>query len=147
MQQLGLIKDHVRNPPVRDEISGKVGGWPCRMLSKTKLTPELGEPDCNAVGMNGLCCDVCADLSSKELRSELKVDFNAIQQVGNKGESKLTEWIRGNTRPWMKIYCSESRPRSFLAKIWFHILFPGYNGKRVVELYVKRYMVKANKRS
>ena len=28
--------------------------------------------------------------------------FDAIQQVGNKGESRLTEWIRGNTRPWMK---------------------------------------------
>ena len=57
------------------------------------------------MGMNGLCCDVCTELSSKELTNclnEFKVVFDAIQQIGNKGESKLTEWTRGNTRPWMK---------------------------------------------
>ena len=68
------IKDHVRNPPVRDEILKKFGeSWRfvyaalagcCR---RQIITHEFGEPDCNAVGMNGLCCDVCTDLSSKEL--------------------------------------------------------------------------------
>ena len=69
------------------------------------ITQEFGEPDSNAVGMYGLCCDVCTELSSKQLRNyskEFKVAFDALQQIGSKGESKLTEWIRGNTRPWMK---------------------------------------------
>ena len=66
------------------------------------VTQEFGEPDGNAVGMNGLCCDVCTGLSSNELTNclkDFKVAFNAIR---NKGEPKLTEWIRGNTRLWMK---------------------------------------------
>ena len=113
------IKDHVRNLPVRDEILKKFGeSWRfihaalagcCR---RQIITHEFGEPDCNAIGMNGLCCDVCTDLSSKELtncKKEFEVAFDAIKQIWNKGESKLTEWIRGNTRPWMKTFNKTSR--------------------------------------
>lgn len=112
------IKDCVRNPSVRDEILRNFGeSWKfvyaglagyCR---RRIITQDFGEPDANSVGMNGLCCDVCTELQSKELTNcltEFKVAFDAIKQIGNKGESKLSEWIRGNTRPWMKNFNKSS---------------------------------------
>ena len=62
------IKDYVKNPPVRDDILRKFGeSWKfiyaglagrCRSCV---ITQEFGEPDSNAVGMYGLCCDVCTE--------------------------------------------------------------------------------------
>ena len=92
------IKDYIRNPPVRDESLTKFGeSWNfiyaglagcCR---RRIITQEFREPHSNSVGMNGLCCDICTELSSKEPQNLVQ-----IQPV------KLTLWIRGNTRPWMK---------------------------------------------
>ena len=61
--------------------------------------------------MNGLCCNISTESSSREFNNfstEFKVVFDAIQKVGNKGESKLTEWIQGNTHPWMKTLTKSS---------------------------------------
>ena len=88
------IKDHVMNPPIRDNILKRFGvSWKfiyaglaghCR---RRIITQEFGEPDGNSIGMNGLCCDVCIESSSREFKNcsnELKVVFDAIQQVGTK---------------------------------------------------------------
>ena len=56
------------------------------------------------LSVEGECCDVC-DEEVKHLRDchkELEVAVDAIEAIGSKGEVKLTEWIRGNKRPWME---------------------------------------------
>ena len=61
------------------------------------------EDECNAVATSR-CCDVCesevVDLSDK--KAQLAMLVSAIDELGNKGEVKVTEWIRGGELTWMK---------------------------------------------
>ena len=54
----------------------------------------------NLIQMQLVCmgCAVTSVLNCHQNSSEII----HLQQIGSKGESKLTEWIQGNTRPWMK---------------------------------------------
>ena len=38
----------------------------------------------------------------RDCHKELEVAVDTIEAIGSKGEVKLTEWIRGNKRPWME---------------------------------------------
>lgn len=47
------------------------------MLDLLDAVQEFGEPEANSVGMDGLCCGVCTELSSKELTNCLK-EFKVV---------------------------------------------------------------------
>ncbi len=74
-------------------------------LCQTRLLLDLfGETDTEALS-SGTCCDVCASKANnttpvKDMRQELAVPIDALQQVGCKGEVKVTEWIRGSKVSW-----------------------------------------------
>lgn len=70
------------------------------------ITQAFGEPHDNALADEGQCCDVC-DLQPHQLRDckeELDIATDAIHTLGPRGEVKLSEWIRGNKRPWMEMF-------------------------------------------
>ena len=52
------------------------------------------------------CCDVCALESSgnSDLTSELSILNNAIEVIGQKGEVKLAQSIRGSSLAWTDAY-------------------------------------------
>lgn len=50
-----------------------------------------------------VCCDVCEEKSMNEeidTREEIEILYDAIGTIGNKGELKLTQWIRGSCVAW-----------------------------------------------
>ena len=70
------------------------------------ITQAFGEPDDNAFADEGQCCDVC-DMQPHQLRDyakELDIAVDGIHTIGPRGEVKLSEWIRGNKRPWMETF-------------------------------------------
>ena len=72
----------------------------CRRKQVLKL---FEEDESNAVSASK-CCDVCegeiSELSDK--KTELALLVSAIDELGNKGEVKVTEWIRGGELAWME---------------------------------------------
>ena len=53
------------------------------------------------------CCDVSTKKDSEQLvnyKNELRVLFDALQNVGSKGEVKIAEWIRGSAITWTDKY-------------------------------------------
>ena len=52
------------------------------------------------------CCDVCAQeyLGSNDVTEELSILYDAINTIGQKGEVKLAQWIRGSSLSWTDAY-------------------------------------------
>ena len=55
------------------------------------------------------CCDVCerkteCDLDITDLTEELKILINAIDTLRQKGQKKISEWIRGTSLVWTQPY-------------------------------------------
>ena len=52
------------------------------------------------------CCDVCAleSFGNSDVTKELSILHNAIEVIGQKGEIKLAQWIRGSSLPWTNAY-------------------------------------------
>ena len=70
------------------------------------ITQAFGEPDDNAFADEGQCCDVY-DMQPHQLTDyakELDIAVDAVHTIGPKGEVKLSEWIRGNKRPFGNIW-------------------------------------------
>ena len=63
----------------------------CRRLTLLELFGE-GVSTTNLQVPNRECCDVCA--------LELSILHNAIEVIGQKGEVKLAQWIRGSSLAW-----------------------------------------------
>lgn len=68
------------------------------------------ESECKA---SGECCDVCTHKENvsedyTDYREELKILNDALEQVGSKGELKVSEWIRGSKIPWTNSFNKES---------------------------------------
>ena len=65
------------------------------------LLDMFGETD-TPCAASGDCCDVCigSESGSIELAEELKILNDALEQIGSKGELKVSEWIRGSKIPW-----------------------------------------------
>ena len=60
---------------------------------------------------SGDCCDVCMNAGKNEVRDfkkELCILIDAIDQVGCKGEVKISEWIRGSNIPWTNEFNKKS---------------------------------------
>ena len=60
----------------------------------------FGERDTQVLS-SGVCCDVCAmqecdTATVGDMSRELEVLIDALDQVGCKGEVKVSEWIRGS---------------------------------------------------
>lgn len=79
----------------------------CRRTMLLELFGETQQPteDCN----NPKCCDVCelkanAAGTDTDLTEEFTILHNAISGIGNKGELKLAQWIRGSMLAWTNEY-------------------------------------------
>ena len=51
----------------------------------------------------GTCCDVCLSRDQytvKNMKNELAVVINALDQLGSRGEVKIAEWIWGSKLAW-----------------------------------------------
>ena len=64
----------------------------------------FGETDTEVLS-TGTCCDVCisqasSDTPAQDMRQELAVLIDALDQVGCRGEVKVSEWIRGSKLSW-----------------------------------------------
>lgn len=64
------------------------------------LLDLFGETEAEALS-SGTCCDVCisqasSDTPVQDMRQELAVLIDALDQVGCRGEVKVSEWIRGS---------------------------------------------------
>ena len=79
------------------------------------------------------CCDVCAleSCGNSDVTSELSILHNAIEVIGQKGEVKLAQWIRGSSLAWTDAYdkkapsygyCTEHSEmwwRTFMRQCWY----------------------------
>ncbi len=68
------------------------------------LLDMFGEEETSA-NATGDCCDVCMTKKNGKykfhnFKEELKILIDALDQVGCKGELKVSEWIRGSKIPW-----------------------------------------------
>ena len=68
----------------------------------------FGETD-TPCAASGDCCDVCiasenGSIELADYHEELKILNDALEQIGNKGELKVSEWIRGSKIPWTNNY-------------------------------------------
>ena len=76
-------------------------------ICRRKLLLEtFSENDSECVA-TGVCCDVCEQKSSlnySDFKEELKIVNDALEQVGNKGELKVAEWIRGSKISWTNTF-------------------------------------------
>ena len=63
----------------------------------------FGETEANAK-YESKCCDICESglVQMEDRFQELKVLITAIDELGNRGEVKITDWIRGGQLTWMK---------------------------------------------
>ena len=57
------------------------------------------------------CCDVCAleSCGNSDVTSKLSILHNAIKVIGEKGEVKLAQWIRGSSLAWTDA-CDKKAP-------------------------------------
>ena len=112
------------------------------------ITEAFGEPDDNAVASTGQCCDVC-DMpvhQLKDCREELEIAIDTIHTLGPRGEVKLSEWIRGNKRPWMEAF--DKSKKSFAngkrhTELWWRSFFRKYHVLGLLERRLSN-MAKAN---
>lgn len=69
------------------------------MPLKTSLKKDVSNVTCE-----NKCCDVCESetVSVANKKTELELLASAIDELGNRGEEYVTEWIRGGQLAWMK---------------------------------------------
>ena len=67
------------------------------------LLKLFGETEANAK-YESKCCDICESglVQMEDRFQKLKVLITAIDELGNRGEVKITDWIRGGQLTWMK---------------------------------------------
>ena len=72
----------------------------CRRRVLLKL---FGESEDSATSTDK-CCDICSQgvIQMENRATELKLLIDAIKELGNRGEVKIAEWIRGGQLTWMK---------------------------------------------
>ena len=84
----------------------------CRRKEVLRL---FQEDQCNAT-TTYKCCDVCESeiVDIRDKKTELALLVSAIDELGNRGEVRVTEWIRGGQLAWMKGI--EIKPNSVYGK-------------------------------
>ena len=95
-------------------------------LSSRKVLVNLfDESEDNATSI-GKCYDICDQgvIQMEDRATELKL-LDAIKELGNRGEVKIADWIRGGQLTWMKDIQVErnetsaySKSRKGLSKAW-----------------------------
>ena len=56
------------------------------------------------------CCDVCKmEIQLQDMSEELSIVWNAITNIGVKGEVKISQWIRGSSVAWTSSYNIENQ--------------------------------------
>ena len=73
-----------------------------RCCRKTLL--ELFGESAENANCESKCCDVCESglIQMEDRLHELSIPTTAIDELGNCGEVKITDWIRGGQLTWMK---------------------------------------------
>jgi len=83
---------------------------------RRKLLLELfGEKVPHSDEVQKDCCDVCQVLLQGthevvDFSKELEILYDAIDIIGQKGEVKLTQWIRGSAFSWTNDYNKQTSP-------------------------------------
>lgn len=69
-----------------------------------KIDFMLFEEDVPNATCENKCCDVCESetVSVANKNTELELLVSTIDELGNRGEENVTEWIRGGQLAWMK---------------------------------------------
>ena len=97
-------------------------------ICRRKLLLELFGEDSAATVCPEYCCDVCQmpTLVQEDRKSELTLLIQAVNELKNMGEVKVTEWLRGGEISWMqKVIKSDpsayNRSPSNLSKEWWRM--------------------------
>ena len=71
---------------------------------RRKVLLELFGEQTDGITCPEVCCDVCEKQASEyqDRYPELAILIQAIDELGNLGEVKIAEWIRGGQMAWMK---------------------------------------------
>ena len=70
------------------------------------LLELFGESHSQSSESTHTCCDVCTKNQQimQPFNEELKILVDALRQIGQKGELKVAEWIRGSSVSWTNAY-------------------------------------------
>ena len=76
----------------------------CRRNMLLELFGESHSPSFE--NTHSSCCDVCtvSQQTMQPFNEELKILVDALRQIGQKGELKVVEWIRGSSSSWTNAY-------------------------------------------
>ena len=78
------------------------------MCRRRLLLNAFGEK-ATLTNATGDCCDVCLQTKPVEdFKEEFIILLDALNQIGCKGELKITEWIRGSSISWTNSYDKSS---------------------------------------
>ena len=71
---------------------------------RRKILVEMFGEDAANAKFDSKCCDVCESglIQMEDRQHELSILITAIDELGNRGEVKITDWIRGGQLTWMK---------------------------------------------
>ena len=106
------IRDHLHTSAhvkrVLDEFSSCWQYAMCHLAGKCRrqtLLELFAEDTVKSTDMDVNCCDVCQGstcnkTTNVDCKRELAVLVNAIDTIGEKGEVKLAQWIRGTSLQW-----------------------------------------------
>ena len=67
------------------------------------LLDLFGEDAASLASTRESCCDVCSqskEFSLTDCMKELEILIDAVDVLGDKGEVKLAQWIRGSSQEW-----------------------------------------------
>lgn len=97
----------------------------CRRIMLLELFGE-GTSDLKQRMEGHVCCDVCQleQTGSSDCSQHLKVLHDAINVIGEKGEVKLAQWIRGSTLAWTNAYnkaCMSYGYSSENSEVWWRV--------------------------
>ncbi len=111
---MAWIREHVKSNPtyckrVLSEFSRSWKFVMAHLAGKCRrelLLKTFGE-DLSTLPDNHHCCDVCdakASYSMQECNEELSTLIDAVDTIGEKGELKTAQWIRGSSLAWTSAY-------------------------------------------
>ena len=103
-----MAKQH-RNSDIHDAACQFSEGLPFSYAHlagkcRRKVLLELFGEQTDGITCPEVCCDVCEKQASEyqDRYPELAILIQAIDELGNLGEVKIAEWIRGGQMAWMK---------------------------------------------
>ena len=113
------------------------------LVGRQVLLDLFGEDASSLASTRESCCDVCSqskEVSVTDRLKELEVLIDAIDVVGDKGEIKLAQWIRGSSQEWTIQYnkdCHSFSNSMGHSEAWWRTFMRQCHVKGVVEKQLK----------